>query len=158
MHRLHLTLDSDSRQHHNRQHELETDMHISRKIVIATLALGLVLTVGAYAQDKKGTLPSVTTLFTPPLVPEGKSQLDCYIINVSHKPRRVVIEALDRDGVVVADWTEVLSPSTEAVAIAKSADRPRSCRFVVEGSSDNFRASGLVHLPGFGSISALAAQ
>jgi hypothetical protein len=135
--------------------------------------LGVALSAGAYAQDDKGAPGNslganaqnykggpfnVTRLFTAPLVPEGKSQLDCYIINVSHKSRRVLIEALDRDGTVVADWTENLAAGKEAVAIAPSTDGPRSCRFTVEGSGDYFRASGLVVLPGTGSISALAAQ
>jgi hypothetical protein len=139
-------------------------MNISRTIIATTLTLGIALAAAAHAedkqdkQDKKGPSVTVTILSTPPLVPEGNSRLDCYIINVSHQPRRVFIEALDRDGNVVADWQEVLAPSSEAVAISPAADRPRSCRFTVEGSSEHFRASGLVHLPGFGSISALAAQ
>jgi hypothetical protein len=114
--------------------------------------------VGIYAGTPGVDGPGGTILYTPPLVPEGSSQLDCYIINVSDKPREVVMEALDRDGVVVAQWSDTLNPNAEAVAIAPAARGPRACRFFVEGQGEHFRASGLVHVPGVGSISALAAQ
>src|SRR5690349_18690530 len=141
-------------------------MTIGMKLA-ATALLGTVLTTAAYAtaQDKDNAAfgdnsysNNTTTLQTPPLVPDGNSQMDCYIINVSKKPRYVVIDALDRPGTVVATWTGVLNPGTEAVAIAKAIEGPRSCRFEVEGQAKDFRASGLVVVPGVGSISALAAQ
>src|SRR5262249_40664067 len=140
------------------------DMTIGMKLA-ATALLGTVLTTAAYAtaQDKDNegfgdTTYNTTTLQTPPLVPDGNSQMDCYIINVSKRPRYVTIDALDRPGTVVATWNGVLNPGTEAVAIAKAIEGPRSCRFEVEGQAKDFRASGLVVVPGVGSISALAAQ
>jgi len=130
--------------------------------VAATLILGAMLTAGASAsQDAQFgnyNANNKTTLSTPPLVPDGNSQLDCYIINVGKKDRYVAIDALDRNGNVVASWDGTIEPGTEEVAIAKASAGPRSCRFVVEGQSKDFRASGLVVVPGIGSISALAAQ
>jgi hypothetical protein len=104
------------------------------------------------------TYINTTTLTTPPLVPNGNTQMDCYIINVGKKPRFVTIDVRTRTGDVVASWNGVLNPDEEAVAIAQAAALPRSCRFIVEGQAKDFRASGLVVLPGTGSISALAAQ
>lgn len=91
-------------------------------------------------------------------MPDGNAQLDCYIINVGKKPRFVSIEALTKTGQVVGTWSGVINPENEQVAIVKASDNPRSCRFVVEGQAKAFRASGLVVVPGVGSISALAAQ
>jgi hypothetical protein len=150
-------------------------MTIGNKIkatVILGGLLGALLTAGANAAqqpaafdkelDKDGAAAFnysyTTTLATPPLVPDGNAQLDCYIINVGKKPRFVTIDALTRTGVVVASWSGVINPETEEVAVAKATDQPRSCRFVVEGPAKDFRASGLVVAPGVGSISALAAQ
>jgi hypothetical protein len=130
-------------------------MTIGKKAA-AVLVLGTALSGAAFAfQDAP---VATSTLSTAPLVPNGTSQLDCYIINVSKKPRWVGIEALDKQGNVVASWTETLEPSKEAVAISPAADGPRSCRFAVEGTGKDFRASGLVVLPGVGSISALQAE
>ena len=131
-------------------------MTTSYKIATA-LMLGIILTVGVYASQEDDP-HATTTLFTPPLVPDGNNQLDCYIINVSNKPRFVFIEALTKQGDVVAHWRENLAPGHEAVAIANAADGPRSCRFAVEGAGKHFRASGLVVMPGVGSISALTAE
>jgi hypothetical protein len=128
----------------------------------ALLVIGLAAASAVQASDKGqpsyNNYTPKTVLTTPPLVPDGKSQLDCYIFNVSDKAREVLIEALDKQGNVVADWTETLAPSHEAVAIAEASDKPRACRFIVEGQPKHFRASGLVVVPGIGSVSALAAQ
>ena len=132
-------------------------MRISTTLATA-LILGMILTVAAQAKDDDPGPSNTTTLSTPPLVPLGQSQLDCYIINVSHAARWVSIEALDKQGAVVASWSEVLSPDHEAVAIAAASDGPRSCRFVVEGLGKHFRASALVVSPTVGSISALPAE
>jgi hypothetical protein len=131
--------------------------------VVATLILGAMVTAGASASQQDAQFGNYngnnkTTLSTPPLVPDGNSQLDCYIINVGKKDRYVSIDALDRAGNVVASWDGVIEPGTEEVAIAKASAGPRSCRFVVDGQGKDFRASGLVVVPGIGSISALAAQ
>jgi hypothetical protein len=143
-------------------------MKIGMKLA-GVVTLGALLTTGASASQDAAFNSTFhndnsynkTTLATPPLVPDGNSQLDCYIINVSKKDRYVTIEALDRAGEVKASWEGSLEPGTEAVAIAKALPAPagpRSCRFVVEGQAKDFRASGLVVVPGLGSISALAAQ
>lgn len=39
-----------------------------------------------------GVVHAADTLFTAPLVPEGTSLLDCYIVNVSKKTQDVVIQ------------------------------------------------------------------
>jgi hypothetical protein len=128
---------------------------------VALFVIGLAAASAVQASDKSQSFPSYspkTVLTTPPLVPDGKSQLDCYIFNVSDKTRDVLIEAVDKQGIVVAQWTEALEPSHEAVAIADADVKPRACRFTVDGAARHFRASGLVVLPGVGSVSALAAQ
>ena len=51
------------------------------------LLLGPVLVAGA---------THAATRFTPPLVPGGANQLDCYLVNVSDKLREAVIPVLDR--------------------------------------------------------------
>jgi hypothetical protein len=143
-------------------------MRFRKTVLAATLTLGLVASAsaGTGAQfDTKdfgfGFFPK-TTLWTPPLLPQGKTEIDCYIINVSHKPRWVQIQALDREGDVVGlEWKDILGPSQEAVVKVPAGDGlegPRSCRFTVEGTKDYYRASGLVVLPGLGSISALEAH
>ena len=98
------------------------------------------------------------TLFTPPLVPEGDNRLDCYLVNVGDKTRKVLIQALNAQGTVVAEEPVTLAPSTEFVATSPSEDKPRYCKFVVVGPKNAFRASILVRDDGVGSISALAAQ
>jgi hypothetical protein len=130
--------------------------------IINTVAIALAIAAAAptfVAADSDTAAPAnTTTLSTPPLVPLGSSQLDCYIINVSDRARWVSIEALNKQGEVVARWSELLAPEHEAVAISPAADGPRSCRFVVEGLGKHFRASGLVVVPNVGSVSALAAH
>lgn len=103
------------------------------------------------------------TLFTPPLVPDGVNQLDCYIINVSDKERTVTIEVRNREGeTVLPPVTVTLQPGEERVAVAPASDvpsdAPRYCKFIVEGNPSNYRASVLVEEPGVGSISALPAE
>jgi len=45
-----------------------------------------------------GAAQAADTLFTAPLVPEGASVLDCYIVNVSKKAQDVVIQVFNRAG------------------------------------------------------------
>ena len=140
-------------------------MTASRKFIMAA-ALGATLIAGAagYAhsnQDNHGFgFGQPTVLWTPPLIPQGaNTEIDCYIINVSRKPRFVVIDALDRDGnKVVESWSGIVEPGHEEVNKANANVNPRSCRFFVEGNANHFRASGLVVLQGVGSISALPAE
>ena len=132
-------------------------MRITIRIVCALMLAAVVPTFAAADNDEAAPANS-TTLSTPPLVPLGTSQLDCYIINVSDRSRWVSIEALNKQGGIVASWSETLAPGHEAVAISPAVDGPRSCRFVVEGLGKHFRASGLVVVPNVGSVSALAAQ
>jgi hypothetical protein len=110
------------------------------------------------SRDEEAALLTASTFFTPPLVPDGNSQIDCYIINVGKKSGFVEIEALDKQGNIVASWSEMVAPAEEAVAIATATNGPRSCRFAVEGTGRDFRASGLVVVPGVGSIIALPAE
>ena len=140
-------------------------MTVSRTFAIAA-ALGTMLTAGAVVfahsnQDHNDfDFGQSTTLWTPPLIPLAQnSEIDCYIINVSKKPRFVVIDVLNRDaGTVVDAWRGVLEPGHEAVNKAQAGVLPRSCRFAVEGNASHFRASGLVVLENVGSISALPAE
>jgi hypothetical protein len=99
-----------------------------------------------------------TTLFSPPLVPGGKNVLDCYLVNVSDKTRAVKITALTKEGVVVATFDGKLKPGQENVAKIDASKSPRYCKFVVEGTRSDFRASILVVQEGVGSISALSAE
>ena|SRR5262245_54431120 len=127
-------------------------MILKKSLLFAPL-LGLVLTGAAHA----------TTLFTPPLVPDGDNLLDCYIVNVGDKARAVTIAVLNREGEAVVPPVEVtLNPGEEKVATAQASDTasdaPRYCQFVVEGGRSNYRASALVREPGRGSISALPAE
>jgi hypothetical protein len=138
-------------------------MRVSRTFAIAA-ALGTVLAAGvvayAHSNNDHDNFSQPTTLWTPPLIPAGdNTEIDCYIINVSKKPRFVVIDALDRDGKKVVDtWSGVVLPGHEEVNKARASVKPRSCRFIVEGNASQFRASGLVVLDGVGSISALPAE
>jgi hypothetical protein len=127
----------------------EYTMTIKKPLTFALL-LGLVL-MAAAAQ--------AATLFTPPLFPDGDSQIDCYLLNVSDQVRRATIEVFNRDGESLIPPVEVtLQPGTEEVASVPAGENPRYCKFVVEGWRFNFRASILVRKPGFGSISALPAE
>lgn len=138
-------------------------MTVSRTFAIAA-ALGTILIAGAvisaHSNNDHDNFSPVTTLWTPPLIPAAENtEIDCYIINVSKKPRFVVIDALDRDGhTVVEAWKGVIQPGHEEVNKARAGLKPRSCRFIVEGNANQFRASGLVVLDGVGSISALPAE
>ena len=140
-------------------------MTARRRLTMAT-AVGAILIAGVvgYAhsnQDNHGFgFSQPTVLWTPPLIPQGAdTEIDCYIINVSKKPRFVVIDALDRDGNKVVDsWSGIVEPGHEEVNKANANVNPRSCRFIVEGTANQFRASGLVVLHGVGSISALPAE
>ena len=140
-------------------------MTARRKLTMAA-ALGSILIAGAagYAHSSQDNpefgFNQPTVLWTPPLIPQGaNTEIDCYIINVSRKPRFVVIDALDRDGNKVVDtWSGIVEPGHEEVNKANASVNPRSCRFIVEGNANQFRASGLVVLQGVGSISALAAE
>jgi hypothetical protein len=117
-------------------------------IATTTLALALTLATGAHA----------ATLISPPLVPEGTNFLDCYLVNVSPKPRPVTIQIFNRDGVAIKTVELTLAPGQEDVARAQSDELPRYCKFVVKGSAKDFRASILVRQDGVGAISALPAQ
>ena len=98
------------------------------------------------------------TLVSPPLVAEGGNVLDCYLVNVGDKPRRVLIEAISKEGKVVQSVPTTLEPGQEDVARADPNDLPRYCRFTVSGPRADFRASILVRQDGVGAISALPAQ
>lgn len=99
-----------------------------------------------------------TTLFTPPLFPDGANVLDCYLLNVSDKTRQATIEVFTRDGVALQSVPVTLYPGTETVVTEPAGKAPRYCKFVVEGRESDFRGSILVRQPGVGSISALAAE
>lgn len=124
-------------------------MTITKPLTFALL-LGIALMAGV----ARGA-----TLYTPPLFPDGDSQIDCYLLNVSDQVRRAIIEAFNRDGESLIPPVEVtLQPGTEEVASMPASENPRYCTFVVEGRRFDFRASILVRKPGFGSISALPAE
>jgi hypothetical protein len=120
-----------------------------KNILPLFLLLGLVLVAGAtYA----------ATLFTPPLVPDGENQLDCYLVNVSDKLREATIQVLNRNGEVLRSVDVALNPGAEEVATVEAHEFPRYCKFVVDGGKNHFRASILVRKDGDGSISALSAE
>jgi len=131
-------------------------------ILTAAVLLHLVLSAAlpqigmpsAASLDKGQT----TTLFTPPLVPLGKNELECYLVNVSDKTREVTIQAFTRDGVGLEPVKTTLKPGVEGVAKASADQTPRYCKFVVAGKRSDFRASILVFDPNAGSISALSAE
>jgi len=120
-----------------------------KRLFTVPLLLGLVLMAGA---------AHTATLFTPPLVPDGENQLDCYLVNVSDKRREATIEVLNRDGAVLKSVDVMLDPGAHAVATALANELPRYCEFIVEGGRSHFRASILVRQLGAGSISALPAE
>jgi hypothetical protein len=120
-----------------------------KRIFTVALLLGLVLVAGAaYA----------AMLFTPPLVPLGTNQLDCYLVNVSDRVREATIQVLNRDGEVLKSVDVALDPGAEEVATVEANELPRYCRFIVDGGKNHFRASILVRKDGDGSISALSAE
>lgn len=98
------------------------------------------------------------TLYTPPLFPDGSSQLDCYLLNVSDETRDARIEVFTKDGQRVGHDKVTLAPGTEKVVTVAPNLAPRYCKFEVEGRRSDFRASILVREPGRGSISALPAE
>ena len=120
-----------------------------KRIFTVPLLLGLVLVAGA---------AHAATFSTPPLVPDGENQLDCYLVNVSDKRREVTIEVLNRNGAVLKSVDVILYPRAEAVATVLASDLPRYCEFIVEGERSHFRASILVRQQGVGAISALPAE
>jgi hypothetical protein len=90
-----------------------------QRILTFPLLLGLVLMAGAaYA----------VTLFTPPLVPNGNNQLDCYLVNVSDRVREATIEVRNRDGEVLKSVAVTLDPGTEEVASVEADEQPRYCK------------------------------
>jgi hypothetical protein len=120
-----------------------------KQIFTVAILFGLVIMTGA---------SHAATLFTPPLVPEGDNQLDCYLVNVSNKFREATIEVLNRDGEVLKAVDVELKPGAEEVATVESDELPRYCKFIVQGNRHDFRASILVRKDGEGSISALSAE
>ena len=109
-----------------------------------------------------GVVHAADTLFTAPLVPEGTSLLDCYIVNVSKKTQDVVIQVFNRAGGLLESVPATLAPGEEKVATVPASEdaneAPRYCKFALDGKKADFRASILTRTPGFGSISALPAQ
>jgi hypothetical protein len=120
---------------------------LAKRILMSVLLSMLTATAGRAA-----------VLVSPPLVPEGKSFLDCYLVNVSDEPREVRIEVFSRDGEVIKFVETTLEPGEEDVARATSPEEPRYCKFIVDGTRAEFRGSILVRRSGIGSISALAAN
>jgi hypothetical protein len=100
---------------------------------------------------------SAAELISPPLVAEGKRVLDCYLVNIGDKKRKVTIEVLNREGDVVHTVETTLDPFEEDVARTESKLEGRVCRFIVEGKKSQYRGSILVRESGVGAISALAA-
>ena len=120
-----------------------------KRILTSAVVLGLGLGIGA---------AQAATLFTPPLVPLGQNQLDCYLVNVSNQARAVTIEVRNKEGEVLPPVFEgTLEPGQEKVATVEADRGPRYCKFVVQGSRVYFRASVLVRQEYVGSISALPA-
>jgi hypothetical protein len=112
--------------------------------LFSTLALG----GGAHA----------ATLVSPPLVPEGNNFLDCYLVNVSPEPRAVIIQVFSREGTVIEEVETTLGPGQEDVARATAPELPRYCKFIVDGTRQEFRGSILVRKNGVGALSALPAN
>lgn len=117
--------------------------------LIAALALALSWGIGTAA---------AATFLSAPLLPEGESQLDCYLINISPKIREATIEVLDQDGDVLQSLQVRLAPEAEKVVAAKADKGPRYCRFAVEGNRSHFHASVLVRQQDIASRSPLSAQ
>jgi hypothetical protein len=110
---------------------------------------GIVLLAGA---------ARAATLFSPPLVPDGDNVLDCYLVNVSERPRAAKIQVFNREGVAVVTVETTLGPGQEDVARAEAGLLPRYCKFEVEGKRKHFRGSVLIRKAGEGAISALPAE
>ena len=86
-----------------------------KNILPSFLLLGLVLAAEA---------AHAATLFTPPLVPDGQNQLDCYLVNVSEKVREATIQVLNRDGEVLRSVDVALNPGAEEVATVEAHEFP----------------------------------
>jgi hypothetical protein len=128
---------------------------LNGKSLVAASAIALSL---ALLSQPAAAGDHVHTLFTPPLFPDGSSQLDCYLLNVSDETRDARIEVFTKDAVLVGSDKVRLAPGTEKVVTVAPNLAPRYCRFEVEGRRSDFRASILVREPGRGSISALPAE
>jgi len=96
-------------------------------------------------------------LTTPPLIAEGDNVLECYLANVGQVARKVKIEAVTKEGKTVQTGTPTLQPGQEEVVRTPANLLARYCRFTVPSAGKEYRGSVLVHDPGVGSISALAA-
>ena len=136
---------------------------MTRTTLATAILLTLITATGAFAasdgnQPASNNPSNTSVLFTPPLVPLGPGQLDCYIVNVSNKPRAVRVDVFTREGVSIGFAEEILAPGTETVATVLADEKPRYCRFIVDGPAKSVRASGLVRVPTVGSISALEAH
>lgn len=121
---------------------------LARRLSLSALVSALALTGVAHA----------ATLVSPPLVPEGNNFLDCYLVNVSDSPRAVIIQVFSREGTVIEEVETTLDPGEEDVARATSPEQPRYCKFIVDGTRQEFRASILVRKNGVGALSALPAN
>jgi hypothetical protein len=126
---------------------------IRRGRVTLTLLLGLVLMAGAGQATAL-----VTTLVSPPLVPEGDSRLGCAIINISTQAREVLVSVFSREGILLESVSFTLAPGPEAVVTVPTSEEPRYCAFVVEGGRQHFRAAVRIQQPGVGTISTLPAE
>ena len=131
---------------------IEDDAQNGADHVDAHRTVGLV--ISPYVKRK--SLDS--TLYTPPLFPDGSNQLDCYLLNISDETREARIEVLTKDAERVGHDKVTLKPGTEKVVSVPANLAPRYCKFEVEGKRSNWRGSVLVREPGRGSISALAAE
>ena len=81
-----------------------------RRRVTLILLLGLVLMAGAGQATAL-----VTTLVSPPLVPEGESRLGCALINISTQAREVLVSVFSREGQLLESVSFTLAPGPEAV-------------------------------------------
>jgi hypothetical protein len=124
-----------------------------RRCVTLILLLGLVLMAGAGQATAL-----VTTLVSPPLVPEGESRLGCALINISTQAREVLVSVFSREGLLLESVSFTLAPGPEAVVTVPTSEEPRYCTFVVEGWRQHFRAAVRIQQPGVGTISILPAE
>lgn len=127
---------------------------------LCVLGVGIGLSIGAaHAQPYGAAKGPSTTLFTPPVAPDGSTWLDCYLTNVSDQPREATIYVLNKNGQqVVPPVTITLAAGEEGVSRADSPLAPRYCKFVVQGHKNDFRGSAVIQQAGVGTISAIAAE
>lgn len=137
------------------------------KLVVAVL-FGLILSVLSVLPVSAGeNNPGVSVLFTAPLphLPPGwlePIQYTCDIVNVSASMRTVTISLLDASGIALTDAVRsfALDPGQATGLRIHDPDSGHLrglhyCRFEVQGSKDDFRASmsfwlspqGLVSVP-----------